>query len=30
MPLSNTWPILALFLILFTVEWVFRNRQQMV
>ena len=29
-PLWNTWPVLALFLLLLTVEWVFRKRQQMV
>ncbi len=29
-PLWNTWPVLALFLTLLTLEWVFRKRQQMV
>jgi von Willebrand factor type A domain len=29
-PLWNTWPVLALFLLLLTVEWVFRKRKQMV
>ena len=29
-PLWNTWPILALFLLLLTAEWVFRKRLQMV
>jgi hypothetical protein len=29
-PLWNTWPILTLFLVLLTMEWVFRKRQQMV
>jgi hypothetical protein len=29
-PLWNTWPILTLFLLLLTMEWVFRKRQQMV
>jgi von Willebrand factor type A domain len=29
-PLWNTWPVLALFLALLTLEWVFRKRNQMV
>ena len=29
-PLWNTWPVLALFLVLITLEWVFRKRNQMV
>jgi len=29
-PLWNTWPVLTLFLVLLTMEWVFRKRQQMV
>jgi hypothetical protein len=29
-PLWNTWPVLALFLVLLTAEWVFRKRRQMV
>ncbi len=29
-PLWNTWPVLTLFLILITAEWVFRKRRQMV
>ncbi len=29
-PLWNTWPVLTLFLVLITAEWVFRKRQQMV
>jgi hypothetical protein len=29
-PLWNTWPILTLFLLLITTEWVFRKRKQMV
>jgi hypothetical protein len=29
-PLWNTWPILTLFLLLITAEWVFRKRKQMV
>ena len=29
-PLWNTWPVLALFLGLLTLEWVFRKRKQMV
>ncbi|MFI5459267.1 MAG: VWA domain-containing protein [Isosphaerales bacterium] len=29
-PLWNTWPVLTLFLVLITVEWVFRKRNQMV
>jgi hypothetical protein len=29
-PLWNTWPVLALFLLLLTMEWVFRKRKQMV
>ena len=29
-PLWNTWPLLTLFLVLLTVEWVFRKRKQMV
>jgi hypothetical protein len=29
-PLWNTWPVLALFLVLITVEWIFRKRNQMV
>ena len=29
-PLWNTWPVLTLFLVLITVEWVFRKRKQMV
>jgi hypothetical protein len=29
-PLWNTWPILMLFLVLITTEWVFRKRKQMV
>jgi hypothetical protein len=29
-PLWNTWPVLALFLALLTLEWVFRKRKQMV
>jgi hypothetical protein len=29
-PLWNTWPVLALFLLLITTEWVFRKRKQMV
>ncbi len=29
-PLWNTWPVLALFLTLITLEWVFRKRNQMV
>jgi hypothetical protein len=29
-PLWNTWPVLVLFLVLLTVEWVFRKRKQMV
>ena len=29
-PLWNTWPVLALFLTLLTLEWVFRKRKQMV
>jgi hypothetical protein len=29
-PLWNTWPLLTLFLLLITVEWVFRKRKQMV
>ncbi len=29
-PLWNTWPLLTLFLVLVTTEWVFRKRKQMV
>jgi uncharacterized membrane protein len=29
-PLWNTWPLLTLFLVLLTAEWVFRKRKQMV
>jgi hypothetical protein len=29
-PLWNTWPVLSLFLVLLTTEWVFRKRKQMV
>jgi hypothetical protein len=29
-PLWNTWPVLGLFLLLITAEWVFRKRRQMV
>jgi uncharacterized membrane protein len=29
-PLWNTWPVLGLFLVLITMEWVFRKRNQMV
>jgi hypothetical protein len=29
-PLWNTWPVLALFLVLITAEWIFRKRYQMV
>jgi hypothetical protein len=29
-PLWNTWPVLALFLTLITLEWVLRKRKQMV
>ena len=29
-PLWNTWPVLSLFLLLITAEWVFRKRKQMV
>ena len=29
-PLWNTWPVLALFLMLITAEWVIRKRKQMV
>jgi hypothetical protein len=29
-PLWNTWPVLTLFLVLITLEWVFRKRKQMV
>jgi hypothetical protein len=29
-PLWNTWPVLTLFLVLLTAEWVFRKRRQMV
>jgi hypothetical protein len=29
-PLWNTWPVLTLFLVLITLEWVFRKRNQMV
>jgi hypothetical protein len=29
-PLWNTWPVLTLFLLLITLEWVFRKRRQMV
>ncbi len=29
-PLWNTWPVLSLFLIMITLEWVFRKRKQMV
>jgi von Willebrand factor type A domain len=29
-PLWNTWPVLGLFLLLITAEWVFRKRKQMV
>jgi von Willebrand factor type A domain len=29
-PLWNTWPLLTLFLLLITTEWVFRKRKQMV
>jgi hypothetical protein len=29
-PLWNTWPVLALFLVLITAEWVIRKRKQMV
>jgi hypothetical protein len=29
-PLWNTWPILTLFLLLITTEWVFRKSKQMV
>jgi len=29
-PLWNTWPVLTLFLLLITTEWVFRKRRQMV
>ena len=29
-PLWNTWPVLTLFLLLITAEWVFRKRKQMV
>ncbi len=29
-PLWNTWPVLTLFLLLITTEWVFRKRKQMV
>jgi len=29
-PLWNTWPVLSLFLVLITLEWVFRKRKQMV
>ncbi len=29
-PLWNTWPVLALFLALITLEWVLRKRKQMV
>jgi von Willebrand factor type A domain len=29
-PLWNTWPVLSLFLVLITAEWVFRKRKQMV
>ncbi len=29
-PLWNTWPLLTLFLLLITAEWVFRKRKQMV
>ena len=29
-PLWNTWPVLALFLALITLEWVIRKRKQMV
>jgi hypothetical protein len=30
LPLWNTWPVLGLFLLLLTTEWVFRKRKQMV
>ncbi len=29
-PLWNTWPVLGLFLVLITMEWIFRKRNQMV
>lgn len=29
-PLWNTWPVLSVFLLLITAEWVFRKRKQMV
>jgi len=29
-PLWNTWPVLALFLIVLTAEWILRKRKQMV
>jgi hypothetical protein len=29
-PLWNTWPVLALFLLVITAEWVLRKRKQMV
>ncbi len=29
-PLWNSWPVLTLFLVLITMEWVFRKRRQMV
>jgi hypothetical protein len=29
-PLWNTWPVLSLFLVLITLEWIFRKRNQMV
>jgi hypothetical protein len=29
-PLWNTWPVLTLFLVLITLEWIFRKRNQMV
>ena len=29
-PLWNSWPVLTLFLVLITTEWVFRKRKQMV
>ncbi len=29
-PLWNTWPVLALFLLVITAEWVIRKRKQMV
>jgi len=29
-PLWNTWPVLSLFLIMITLEWVLRKRKQMV